>query len=115
MDGNQRIHCACRIISPVILLPLITSIVHRLKSAQYPAAMVLIPLIGIPWYLVIVVLGILFAFPAGLIQVNPQSYTDAVMNFSMLGFYWVPILLLGLLLGRSKTKLVINIRPCDVG
>ena len=86
----------------IILFPTITAMVRRLKSAQFPSGFIFIPLLGIPWYLVVLLLGVIFAFPAGLFQVNVERYVDFVTSVSLIGFYWGPILLVLLLLVKSK-------------
>ncbi len=86
----------------VILLPTLTGMVRRLKSAQFPSGLILIPLLGIPWFIAVQVLGFIFSFPAYLFQVYPVAYVSFVLKVSLFGFYWGPILLVLLLLVKSR-------------
>lgn len=85
-----------------VMLPTVTGMVRRLKDAQHSLGLLFIPLLGIFWEISIGLLAIIFAFPAGMFGVSVTDYMNVTTWISMIGYPWGILLLVFLLLSKSK-------------
>lgn len=88
-----------------IMLPTMTGMVRRLKSAHHSPGFIFIPLLGIFWEISIGLLAIIFAFPAGMFGVSVTDYMNVTTWISMIGYPWGILLLVFLLLSKSKAPI----------